>query len=149
LAGGQTVVALGTGFNVRAYTDESDIKVALVEGSVSVMNDQTGQAVVLKPAQGVTILKKTGTIAVNDVDLDETMAWKTGQYVFCDMRFDEIVKMLEKGFKVTIHIENEALKNKPYTMRFENGESLEKILDLIQVNAQYSYHYHNGVIIIK
>ena len=65
------------------------------------------------------------------------------------MTFEEIAKMLEKGFGVTIHIENEALKGKPYTMRFENGESLEKILDLIQVNAKYSYHYHNGNIIIK
>jgi len=77
------------------------------------------------------------------------MSWKTGKYVFYNMTFEEIAKMLEKGFKVTIRIENEALKSKPYTMRFENGESLENILDLIQVNAKYSYHYHNGIIIIK
>ena len=178
MAGGQTVVALGTSFNVRAYTGEQDVKVALIEGSVMVTDDMSGEEVVLMPAQEASILKgvgsikvtdgkpqqqsvdeKTeqeaetvrsdGSIAVNDVDIDRLMSWKTGRYVFYNMPFEEIAKMLEKGFSVTIHIENEALKSKPYTMRFENGESLEKILDLIQVNARYSYQYHNGIIIIK
>jgi len=177
LAGGQMVIALGTSFNIRAYSEEQDVKVILVEGSVSVVDEKSGQEVVLKPAQQATIdksvgsinitdnkprqsvdmesgqeiesVKSAGSIAVNNVDLDKLMSWKTGRYVFYNMTFEEIAKMLEKGFKVTIRIENEALKSKPYTMRFENGESLEKILDLIQVNAKYSYQYHNGIIIIK
>ena len=176
LAGGQTVVALGTSFNVRAYTDEQDVKVILVEGSVRVTDDKSGQEVVLKPAQEATIdksigliniaenkplqveenhiqetesVKAAGSIAVKEVDIDGLMSWKTGRYVFYNMTFEEITKMLEKGFKVTIHIENEELKSKPYTMRFENGESLENILDLIQVNARYSYRYVNGVVVIQ
>ena len=131
LAGGQTVVALGTSFNVRAYVDEPEVKVALVEGSVKVTDDMTGQAVVLMPAQEASIVKNAGTImvtdnkpqqtddaapeqagvtnaaergvqsiAVNDVDLDKLMSWKTGKYVFYNMTFEEIAKMLEKGFKV-------------------------------------------------
>ena len=177
LAGGQTVVALGTSFNVRAYAGEADVKVALVEGSVSVTDDKTKQAVVLLPAQEAAIHKsagsikvtddktnqplaaapiqnkniraKVGSIAVSDANLDVLMSWKTGKYVFENLPFKDIAKILEKGFQVTIHIENEKLKNKPYTMRFENGESLEKILDLIQINAKYSYKYHNGIVVIK
>ena len=176
-AGGQTVVALGTSFNVRAYSGDTYIKVSLVEGSVSVTNDLSGKAVILKPAQEVTIGKKAGllsvtdnqsnqTIAVNtvqkdgpdksvspiavkDANIDLLMSWKTGKYVFNNVPFEDIARTLEKGFKVTIHIENEKLKTKPYTMRFENGESLEKILDLIQINAKYSYQYHNGIVVIK
>ena len=177
MAGGQTVVALGTSFNVRAFVGEPDVKVVLVEGSVSVTDAKSGQAVVLLPAQEASISKSIGSITVtdnknqvtkemineqdtgdaknaglitvNDVDLDKMMSWKTGKYVFYDMTFDEIANMLEKGFKVKILIENETLKSKPFTMRFENGESLEKILELIQINAKYSYHYHNGIIVIK
>jgi len=175
LAGGQTVVALGTSFNVRAYSNETDVKVTLVEGIVSVTDQNTGQAVVLKPAQEAFIVKssefitvseqnqplndnfsseqkipKNGfPITVNDIEIDNVMSWKTGRYVFYNMTFEEIAKMLEKGFKVNINIENEELKSKPYTMRFENDESLEKILDLIQINAKYSYQYYNGNIIIK
>jgi ferric-dicitrate binding protein FerR (iron transport regulator) len=177
LAGDQTVVALGTSFNVRAYTGEADVTVTLVEGSVRVTDDRSGQAVILKPAQEATIAKNTGmvtvadgksqqtedvkpepeietvhspvAIAVGDADIDRLMSWKTGRYVFNNMTFEDIAKMLEKGFKVTIHVENEELKNKPYTMRFENGESLERILDLIQISAKYSYWYNNGTIIIK
>ena len=177
MAGGQTVVALGTSFNVRAFTGEPEVKVALVEGSVSVQDDQSGQAVVLIPAQEASISKSGGAIrithtkvqptnntapeqesenstkanpiALKNVDIDRMMSWKTGKYVFTNMAFEEITKMLEKGFKVKIVVENEALKRKPFTMRFENDESLEMILDLIRINAKYSYHYHNGIIIIK
>ena len=177
LAGGKTIIALGTSFNVRAYVGETDVKVALVEGSVSVTDEHSGQAVILKPAQEAAMTKNTATIVVTDnslgqstdatpaqetatgkdtdkiavgkVDLENLMSWKTGKYVFNNIPFEEITKMLERGFKVTIQIENEALKSKPYTMRFENGESLERILDLIQINAKYSYQYNNGIIIIK
>ena len=177
LAGDQTVEALGTSFNVRASAREQIVRVALVEGSVRVTDDRTGKAVVLKPAQEATIVKSAGSIkvtddkskqaavhqsshshamvknagsiAVKEVDLEMMMSWKTGRYVFNNMAFEEIAKTLEKGFRVTIHIENEMLKRKPYTMRFENGESLEKILDLIQVNAKYTYQYNNGIVVIK
>jgi len=177
MAGGQTVVALGTSFNVRAYAGEQDVKVTLVEGIISVTDEKSKHEVILKPSQEATIdknagsiniadnkqqqsvdiipgqetenVKSAGMIAVNDVDIDMLMSWKTGRYVFYNMAFEDIAKMLEKGFKVTIQIENEVLKSKPYTMRFENGESLEKILDLIQVNARYSYQYVNGIVVIK
>ena len=177
LVDGKTIVALGTSFNVRAYADETEVKVALVEGSVSVTDEHSGQAVILKPAQEASVAKNSSSfevidhsieqsvsnttaqetatgkgankIAVGKVDLEELMSWKTGRYVFNNIPFEEITKMLERGFKVTILIENEALKSKPYTMRFENGESLERILDLIQINAKYSYQYNNGVIVIK
>ena len=149
LANGQTAVALGTSFNIRAYESEPDVKVALVEGSVSVTAGDTGEEVVLIPSQEASVLKNDGTIAVNDVDLINLMSWKTGRYVFNNMKFEDIVNVLEKGFSVTINIENESLKSKPYNMRFENGESLEKILDLIQINARFFYQYHNGNIIIK
>ena len=179
LAGGKTIIALGTSFNVRAYSNETDIKVALVEGSISVTDDHSGQAVILKPAQEASTSKNTSTIvvtnnipdqpademhaqettkvkgidadkiAVGNVDLEKLMSWKTGKYVFNDIPFEEIAGMLERGFKVTIQIENESLKRKPYTARFVNGESLERILDVIQINAKYSYQYNNGIIVIK
>jgi len=148
-AEGQTVAALGTCFNVRAYNEDSYVKIALIEGSVRVTNDKSGQAVILKPAQEASIIKNSNLITVNNADLDLLISWKSGRYVFNNIPFEEIAKTLEKGFKVTIQIKNKALKSKPYTMRFENGESLEKILDLIQINAKYSYHYHNGIIEIK
>ena len=149
LTGGQTVVVLGTCFNVSAYPEEQDVKIALVEGSVRVTDENTGKAVVLQPAQEVAINRRDGSFSVNDVNVDMLISWKTGIYVFNNITFEEVIKTLEKGFNVKIQIENESLKSKPYTMRFENGESLEEILDKIGINAKYSYQYNNGTIVIK
>lgn len=149
LTGGKTVEVLGTSFNVRAYTQEALMKIALVKGSVSVSDDMSGQMVLLKPAQEAVFDKHDGSLAVNNIHLDLLMSWKTGRYVFNNITFDEIAKTLEKGFNVTIRIENETLKSKLFTMRFENGESLEEILELIRINAKYTFQYNNGIVVIK
>lgn len=148
-ADAQTVEVIGTRFNIRAYDDEPDITTALVEGSVRVTTDRHHDVVVLKPGQQICSPKTGQSFVVSDANIDMLMSWKTRKYVFNNQPFEDIARVLEKGFDVSIRIENEDLKKKPYTMRFENGESLERILDLIKVNAKYSYKYENGDVVIK
>lgn len=145
----QRVEVLGTSFNVRTYDDDSDVRIALVEGSVRIADEQSKKTVMLQSGQEAVIVKNTGQVTVNSVNIDMLMSWKTGKYVFNNQTFEDIAHVLEKGFDVSIRIENDDLRKKPYTMRFENGESLENILDLIQVNAKYTYKYENGNIVIK
>jgi ferric-dicitrate binding protein FerR (iron transport regulator) len=76
-----SVVALGTEFNVRAYSENKTIETTLVEGSLKIENiaDDTGEEViVLKPNQKVTYIKESSTI-VNETnksksDLDNKSA---------------------------------------------------------------------------
>lgn len=60
-----SVVALGTEFNVRAYSDNKTIETTLVEGSLRIenINDDIGEGVImLKPNQKVTYIKENSTI---------------------------------------------------------------------------------------
>ncbi|HEX2630438.1 MAG TPA: FecR domain-containing protein, partial [Chitinophagaceae bacterium] len=67
------VQVLGTHFNVNAYDDEPDIKVTLLEGSVRCGIGGVDSKI-LKPGQQANI---SGDIkVVNEVNLDEVMAWK-------------------------------------------------------------------------
>ncbi len=147
-AGEQIVEVLGTSFSVRAYDDESEIITSLVEGSVKVYGQDSGEHT-LTPGQQASYRKEDKSCVVSDFNVNLMMSWKTGKYVFENLLFEDIAHVLEKGFDVNIIIENKHLKTKPITAKFENGESLETILDLIGINAKYTYRYHNGVVTIK
>ncbi len=147
-ANGQTVEVLGTSLNVRAYSDEESIVTALIEGSVKVYGKQ-GKEVVLQPGQQLTYVKKDHSYQIDNFNPDVFISWKTGKYIFENTRFEDIIHILERGFNISIQLENELLKDKTYTARFENGESLENILDVIKRNAKYTYEYKNGIIVIR
>jgi len=69
-----SVVALGTEFNVRAYSENKTIETTLVEGSLRIENiaDDSGEEVlVLKPNQKVTYIKESSAI------VNETIKSKT------------------------------------------------------------------------
>ena len=143
----QTVRVIGTSFNIRAFRDEPIIETTLVEGSIEL--SAKGNTILVKPGEQVSISKETGALNIKDTDINTFMSWKTGKYVFRNYSFEEIVKVLEKGFDTNIHVKNEKLKKRLYTMRFENGESLEKIIDLIRIEGKFNYYYKNGILIIE
>ena len=143
----QTVRVFGTSFNIREFSDEPIIETTLVEGSVEL--SAKGNTILLNPGEQVSISKETGALNIKDTDINMFMSWKTGQYIFRNYSFEEIVKVLEKGFDTDILVKNDKLKKRLYTMRFENGESLEKIIDLIRIEGKFDYYYKNGVLIIE
>ena len=143
----QTVRVTGTSFNIRAFSDEPNIETTLVEGSIEL--SAKGNTIQMKPGEQVSISKETGALNIKDTDINMFMSWKTGKYIFRNHPFDEIVKVLEKGFDTDIHVKDDKLKKRLYTMRFENGESLEKIIDLIRIEGKFNYYYKNGVLIIE
>jgi ferric-dicitrate binding protein FerR (iron transport regulator) len=93
--------------------------------------------------------KDDNTQTINEFNVGNMMLWKNGKYIFNNMPFEEIADILQKGFGVVIRIEKESLKTKPFTGKFENDETLENILNLIKINAKYTYEYNNGDIVIK
>lgn len=70
-----SVVALGTEFNVRAYSDNKTIETTLVEGSLRIENisDDPGEEVlVLKPNQKVTFIKESSEIVDETIKSEST-----------------------------------------------------------------------------
>lgn len=92
--GETSVTVLGTHFNVNAYNDESEIKVTLMEGSVKVNNT------ILKPGQQAQV--SSVIKVVNDVDLDQVIAWKNGLFNFNKTELGEIMRQLEKWYDVEV-----------------------------------------------
>jgi transmembrane sensor len=77
--GGMEVKVLGTHFNVNTYEDGEPAKVTLLEGSVKVVND--GKPLMLTPGQQAR-MDGFNMRVLDNVDMDEVMAWKNGKFQF-------------------------------------------------------------------
>ncbi len=69
------VQVYGTHFNVKAYDNDPDIKVTLLEGSVSVKNKLQTQ--MIKPGQQAIVTENIKL--VEDADTEQATAWRNGK----------------------------------------------------------------------
>lgn len=132
----QQVEVLGTHFNINAYADEPNVKTTLLEGSVHVsalLAVGTGQKRVdgmLKPGQQ-SVLSRSG-IAVNDVETDEAVAWKNGQFMFTSEPISAIMRKVARWYNVDIAYQGD-IADKKFTgavSRYSNVSELLQTLEL-------------------
>jgi transmembrane sensor len=99
----QEIKVLGTHFNVKAYQDEPTTKTTLLEGSVAVTYTEKGNRknfVVLKPNQQSTLANHI--IGVVEVNTDEAVAWKNGEFAFRRESLASIMKKLERWYNIEV-----------------------------------------------
>ena len=127
---GHDIEVLGTTFNLMAYEDEPHIKTTLVEGSVKVSNIE--KTLLLKPGEQSIVHRKKETLRVIRADLDEALAWKTGQFIFNDEDLESIMRKVARWYDVEIDFK-ENFGNLRFTggmSRFENVSGVLKMLEL-------------------
>ena len=73
------IQVLGTGFNVRSYSEEGQIVTTLVEGAVCF--ESIEDRVILKPGEQ-SILDKEGQLQKRVVEVYPFVAWKEGRFIF-------------------------------------------------------------------
>ena len=98
LAKNVEVQVLGTHFNMNTYDDGETTKVTLLEGSVRVKKENDEQKI--KPGQQAEVIS---TIKILDnVDIEEVMAWKNGKFQFTDANIETIMKQIARWYDAEI-----------------------------------------------
>ena len=98
------VKVLGTHFNVNTYENETSNKVTLLSGLVDVGNGKITKRLV--PGQQASISKSIFTVDEN-IDTDEVMAWKNGQFYFGGSDIKSIMKQIERYYDVEVEYKDE------------------------------------------
>lgn len=101
--GKSLVEVLGTQFNVNSYKNEEAIKTTLVDGSVKV-SDGVG-ALVLEPGQQAQLLQGRSLNKVNNVNLEQVLAWKNGFINLEGNDLQEVMKQLERWYDIDVRYE--------------------------------------------
>lgn len=111
LSESQKVQVLGTHFNVNGYPDEGRVTTTLLEGKVKVIHEaktENGEKedLILNPGQQSTIpMNGSQGISVAQVDTQEYIAWKEGQFQFKDTDLPTIMRQVARWYDVEVEYE--------------------------------------------
>ena len=129
------VIVHGTEFQLNSYGSDSEVEVALVEGTVHLHNKSDHRGVNMRPGDIVCYDKATGNfIRKNFAAGYYRDILEKGGFHFVNQRFGDIASCLERHFGVTINIDDSAIAEERYFASFINNESVDEILDVL--NAQ-------------
>ena len=139
-----TITVVGTSFNVRSRGDTTEIIVET--GVVEVATDK--QTVVLKAGQKA-ITGFTEAILQKQTNTDQLYNYYRSKKFVCDSTpLWKLIEKLNEAYDVQIVIENEAVRNEPYTTTFDN-QPLDKILSIISSTFNTSVIKEKGKIILR
>ncbi|WP_316843812.1 FecR family protein [Pedobacter psychrodurus] len=120
----QQVEVLGTHFNINAYADEAITKTTLLEGSVLL-----NRATLLKPDEQAS-LSSTGKISVEQVDVQETIAWKNGKFIFNSEDITSVMRKLSRWYNVEVVYKSDSPVS-TFTGVMNRDDDISKILNKI------------------
>ena len=143
---------LGTKFNASSYPENDVVNTVLVEGSVSIFNNNnaysTSTSKELNPGYMATWDKSNKKITIDKADIDLHTAWMDGRVIFRHMPFKNIIKRLERQYDVTIMNNNRKLDDEFFTASFDI-ETIEQVLMVFHKNYGINYSILNKQIIIN
>ena len=149
---GMSVQVLGTEFNVLAQKQSDVIETTLLEGSVALYKNSNKSLVpdrILVPGEQAVYSRQSGEIEVQSVQTSFYTSWVTGDYVFENSSFGQIIQVLEHSFNVKVHLKDRSLEEVCLTARFTHDESLEEILSVLQISMRYTYTIRGKDVFIK
>lgn len=148
VASGVEVIVLGTKFNINAYKDDGDIKTTLLEGSVKVIKlnelldvgdfhsnrnveKLKDDFIILKPGEQA-ITATDGKIAlVENVNIDQAVAWKNGLFNFSNSSITTVMKQLERWYGIQMKYEGKA-PDLIFQGEMYRNVNLSDVLDMLQ-----------------
>ena len=132
VSNGQEVEVLGTHFNVMAYPNEKAIKTTLVEGSVKVSKDS--RSTILQPGQQAKVGFNNGIFrTINDVSLEEELAWKDGSFQFNNASLDVIMRQIERWYDVDIEYVGK-VPDEHFTGKLPRNTNLSNVLKILSMS---------------
>ncbi|MCE6991961.1 FecR family protein [Dyadobacter sp. CY323] len=151
---------LGTRFQVRSFTHEQEVSVAVKTGRVSVFTREAEQpeelasgtelsGMLIEPNQQITVARRTAKMTKTLVPNPEPIiAGTTGQNLdFDDFPISEILKTLQKAYGIEIIFDENSMKDCPVTARLSDLSLYEK-LDLVCNAVGASYQVIDGRIVV-
>ena len=145
-AGSACVTVKGTTFNVRNYSDEPDITVSLLEGSV-LLSAPSGETT-LRPGTSATVSRVNGRISLQTAE-STVSDWTKGKIVFSDKTIPEILAIIERNYGVRFEYDADLFKGERFTGNISTGLSIDEILSYIDVDHKFVWQRHDDTIVIR
>jgi ferric-dicitrate binding protein FerR (iron transport regulator) len=141
-SGAEVVEVLGTHFNINSYREEGAIKTTLLEGAVKITAKgrtsflKPGQQAVLRYAQNDNEIK-----VIDDADIEETIAWKNGLFVFKKQDFSTIMRQVSRWYDVDIIFKDDVSGH--FVANVPRNVPVSKLLKIFEMTEDVHFDIDN------
>jgi len=134
-----SVKVTGTEFNLSSYENDSEFKLTLVKGNVTILNSNNNTETVVTPMEEIVIPDRASIRQYKQqADIHINTAWKEGFLLFDNTPMDQVIKRMERWYGVSFIIKDSAILNNNFTAEFKS-ESLSQVLDFIRKSSLIGY----------
>ncbi|AYD47466.1 FecR family protein [Arachidicoccus soli] len=142
--GGETVEDLGTHFNIMAYPEEKVITTTLLEGSINLISNGSGQ--ILKPGQQARLNKVSRNITLQEIDTSQAVAWVHGQIVLDNTPIAMLMHQISRWYNVDVEIEGN-ISQRQFGGTIDRNVNLSYVLDALEANGINAKLIGNKIIV--
>jgi transmembrane sensor len=156
------VEVLGTHFDVMAYEDEYAINTTLLAGAVRVTSKPSASRVqagsasrtltgsasrVLAAGQEASMDRSSGSLSVNEVDADESIAWKNGFFDFKGVSIETVMRQLGRWYDVDVEYEGKT--DKHFRGTISRSENVSAVFKMLELTGEVHFSTEGKKIIVK
>lgn len=138
-----TISVIGTHFNVNTYEDETDERITLLEGSVRI--DTKSLTRLLKPGQQAQISNEIKIL--NDVNIDEVMAWKNGKFKFGENTdIGTIMRQIARWYNVDVEYKGNV--HQRFWGTISKNVNVSQVLKILEATGGVKFNVEGNKIIV-
>ncbi|MGJ1269452.1 FecR family protein [Sphingobacterium spiritivorum] len=142
----QHIKVLGTHFNVSNYQDDGYIRTTLLEGAVKIHTENASVAdVLLKPGQEA--FYSGNSLHVADADIEESVAWKNGEFSFADEDIYGIMRKIARWYDIEVVYVNKTNKA-TFDGKISVKRPLIKTLHLLKSTGKVDFQIEGRRVIV-
>lgn len=144
---GMKVEVLGTSFNINSYADDGFAEVTLVEGRVATYVGK--ERYNLQPGRQLRWDKEKQDVNIKVVNVEDYIAWKSGQYIFKGRALSEVAKVLQRWYDVDIVFESEECAKVVYTGVIYKEENFDAFVQRLKETSSLLCRVEEGKLYIR
>lgn len=145
-----STTALGTSFNIKAYSGNPEIQVVLASGKVKVENKLDNSFHEILPGEATKYSTINQTLKKEIVDVASILKWKDGILHFEKVPFNIIIEDLERWYGVDFQvIGTDKLPEYKCSGSFKPHEYLSNVLKALSYSVEFEYRIENESVILK
>lgn len=141
------VAVLGTHFNINAYPDEEMVKTTLLKGSVKVSDGK--KSIMITPGEQALLTNSSGALSIKkDVDLEEIVAWKNGEFIFQNADIHSIMRQLARWYDISVSYNGNVTKEQ-FVGMVSRDVNISQILNMLGSTKTVKFEIVGKKIIVK
>ena len=152
-ANNTVTTAIGTSFNISAFSDNTSTAISLTTGKVKIVsrgNSNTSDSeVFLEPGKQYLTDVNNNLRIIRDFAREDVLSWKDNILYFDNTKMEELISKLERWYNVEFVVLNpQRMANVRGTGDFKN-ESLDNVLRVLSYSLQFDYQVQEDKVTIS